>query len=46
MKIWNSKNQKINQKVDAFLSGEDINLDNEIINEINEVQKLYPNPCP
>ena len=30
MKIWNSKNQKINQKVDAFLSGEDINLDNEI----------------
>tara|TARA_B100000886_G_scaffold326285_1_gene272620 strand:- start:301 stop:741 length:441 start_codon:yes stop_codon:yes gene_type:complete len=23
-----------------------INLDNEIINEINEVQKLYPNPCP
>tara|TARA_B100001248_G_scaffold262107_1_gene256122 strand:- start:9155 stop:10435 length:1281 start_codon:yes stop_codon:yes gene_type:complete len=30
MKIWNSKNQKINQKVDTFLSGEDINLDNEI----------------
>ena len=23
-----------------------INLDNKIINEINEVQKLYPNPCP
>ena len=23
-----------------------INLDNEIINEINAVQKLYPNPCP
>ena len=23
-----------------------INLNNEIINEINEVQKLYPNPCP
>ena len=23
-----------------------INLDNEIIDEINEVQKLYPNPCP
>ena len=30
MKIWNSRNQKINQKVDTFLSGEDINLDNEI----------------
>ena len=30
MKIWNSKNQKINQKVDTFLSGEDIRLDNEI----------------
>ena len=30
MKIWNSKNQKINQKVDTFLSGEDIHLDNEI----------------
>ena len=23
-----------------------INLDNEIIDEINEVQKIYPNPCP
>ena len=23
-----------------------INLNDEIINEINEVQKLYPNPCP
>ena len=23
-----------------------INLTNEIINEINEVQKIYPNPCP
>jgi len=23
-----------------------INLNNEIIDEINEVQKLYPNPCP
>ena len=23
-----------------------INLSNEIINEINEVQKIYPNPCP
>ena len=30
MKIWNSRNQKINQKVDTFLSGEDIHLDNEI----------------
>ena len=23
-----------------------INLSNEVINEINEVQKIYPNPCP
>ena len=23
-----------------------INLSNEIINEINEIQKFYPNPCP
>jgi len=23
-----------------------VNLSNEIIKEINEVQKLYPNPCP
>ena len=23
-----------------------INLDNKIIDEINEIQKLYPNPCP
>ena len=23
-----------------------INLTEEIINEINQVQKIYPNPCP
>ena len=23
-----------------------INLTDEVINEINEVQKIYPNPCP
>tara|TARA_B100001769_G_scaffold136621_1_gene106882 strand:- start:51 stop:1091 length:1041 start_codon:yes stop_codon:yes gene_type:complete len=23
-----------------------VNLDKKVINEINEVQKLYPNPCP
>jgi len=23
-----------------------VNLSDEIIKEINEVQKLYPNPCP
>ena len=23
-----------------------ISLSNDIINEINEVQKIYPNPCP
>ena len=24
----------------------DVNLSDDIIKEINEVQKLYPNPCP
>ena len=23
-----------------------INLTDEVINEINEIQKIYPNPCP
>jgi len=23
-----------------------INLTKEIIDEINEIQKIYPNPCP
>ena len=23
-----------------------INLSDEVIKEINEVQKIYPNPCP
>ena len=23
-----------------------INLNDEIINDINEIQKTYPNPCP
>ena len=23
-----------------------VNLSNEVIKEINEVQKIYPNPCP
>jgi aryl-alcohol dehydrogenase-like predicted oxidoreductase len=23
-----------------------INLTEEVINEINEIQKIYPNPCP
>ena len=23
-----------------------INLSDEVINEINEIQKTYPNPCP
>ena len=23
-----------------------INLSNEVVNEINEIQKIYPNPCP
>ena len=23
-----------------------INLSDEVINEINEIQKIYPNPCP
>jgi aryl-alcohol dehydrogenase-like predicted oxidoreductase len=23
-----------------------INLSNNVINEINEIQTIYPNPCP
>ena len=23
-----------------------INLTDEVVNEINEIQKIYPNPCP
>jgi len=23
-----------------------INLSDEVIDEINEIQKIYPNPCP
>ena len=23
-----------------------INLNQDVINEINEIQKIYPNPCP
>ena len=23
-----------------------VNLDEEVIKEINEIQKIYPNPCP
>jgi aryl-alcohol dehydrogenase-like predicted oxidoreductase len=23
-----------------------MNLTNEVLDEINEIQKIYPNPCP
>ena len=34
------------QQLKTNLESVNVNLDNEIINEINEVQKIYPNPCP
>ena len=30
----------------TYIESVNINLTDEIINEINEVQKIYPNPCP
>ena len=34
------------QQLKTNVESVNVKLDNEIINEINEVQKLYPNPCP
>ena len=34
------------QQLKTDIESVNINLNNEIIHEINEVQKLYPNPCP
>ena len=34
------------QQLKTNVESVNVNLDNEIINEINEIQKIYPNPCP
>ena len=34
------------QQLKTNVESVNVKLNNEIINEINEVQKLYPNPCP
>ena len=34
------------EQLKTNLESVNINLTNEIINEINEIQKIYPNPCP
>ena len=34
------------QQLKTNVESVNVNLNNEIINEINEVQKIYPNPCP
>ncbi len=34
------------QQLKTNVESVNVNLNNEIINEINEVQKKYPNPCP
>ena len=34
------------QQLKTNVESVNVNLKNEIINEINEVQKKYPNPCP
>ena len=34
------------QQLKTNVESVNVNLNNEIINEINEIQKIYPNPCP
>ena len=34
------------QQLKTNIESVNVKLNNEIINEINEVQKIYPNPCP
>ena len=34
------------QQLKTNVESVNVKLNNEIINEINEIQKLYPNPCP
>ena len=34
------------QQLKTNVESVNVKLNNEIINEINEVQKIYPNPCP
>ena len=34
------------QQLKTDIESVNVKLTNEIIKEINEVQKIYPNPCP
>ena len=34
------------QQLKTNVESVNVKLNNEIINEINDVQKIYPNPCP
>ena len=34
------------QQLKTNIESVNVSLTNEIINEINEIQKIYPNPCP
>jgi aryl-alcohol dehydrogenase-like predicted oxidoreductase len=34
------------EQLQTNIESVNINLTDDVINEINEVQKIYPNPCP
>jgi len=34
------------EQLQTNIESVNIKLTDEVINEINEVQKVYPNPCP
>ena len=34
------------QQLKTNVESVNVKFNNEIINEINQVQKIYPNPCP
>jgi aryl-alcohol dehydrogenase-like predicted oxidoreductase len=34
------------EQLQTNIESVNINLTDDVINEINEVQKVYPNPCP
>ena len=34
------------EQLKTNLESVNVNLNNDIINDINKIQKKYPNPCP
>ena len=40
------KNQTLMRQLKTNIESVNINLSDDIIKEINEVQAIYPNPCP